>query len=123
MTDLSPDTPAPDRPPGAVLVLSENWTIVDPRDLDDLVEVAVEAEQAGVDTVMLSEHVVMGPQRYLQVVGFTFANCMVKDSNDSFINYFHRYPYHITFLFISSRAGHVSLFADDDGPHSFFRNG
>ena len=27
MTDLSPDTPAPDRPPGAVLVLSENWTI------------------------------------------------------------------------------------------------
>ncbi len=61
MTDHRPDTPAPDRPPGAVLVLSENWTIVDPRDLDDLVQVAVEAEQAGVDTVMLSEHVVMGP--------------------------------------------------------------
>ena len=61
MTDLRPDTPTPDRPPGAVLVLSENWTIVDPRDLDDLVQVAVEAEQAGVDTVMLSEHVVMGP--------------------------------------------------------------
>ena len=46
MTDLYLHT-ATDRPPGAVLVLSENWTIVDPRDLDDLVEVAVEAEQGG----------------------------------------------------------------------------
>jgi probable F420-dependent oxidoreductase len=44
-----------------VLVLSENWTLVSPRDLGALVRMAVEAEEAGIDTVMLSEHVVMGP--------------------------------------------------------------
>src|SRR5438477_5800583 len=43
-----------------VLVLSENWTMVSPRDLPALVRMACEAEQAGVDTVMLSEHVVLG---------------------------------------------------------------
>lgn len=47
-------------PPRLLLVLSENWTIVPPRDLRALVRVAVEAEQAGVDGVMLSEHVVLG---------------------------------------------------------------
>ena len=48
-------------PPRLVLVLSENWTLVSPRDLRALVRMAVEAEEAGIDTVMLSEHVVMGP--------------------------------------------------------------
>ena len=48
-------------PPRLVLVLSENWTLVSPRDLGALVRMAVEAEEAGIDTVMLSEHVVMGP--------------------------------------------------------------
>jgi len=49
------------QPPRIVLVLSENWTLVSPRDLRALVRIAVEAEEAGIDTVMLSEHVVMGP--------------------------------------------------------------
>ncbi|MDX6548005.1 MAG: hypothetical protein QOG33_1555, partial [Gaiellales bacterium] len=44
-----------------VLVLSENWTMTSPRDLPALVRIACQAEQAGVDTVMLSEHVVLGP--------------------------------------------------------------
>jgi probable F420-dependent oxidoreductase len=44
-----------------VMVLSENWTLVSPSDLPALVELAVVAEEAGVDTVMLSEHVVLGP--------------------------------------------------------------
>jgi probable F420-dependent oxidoreductase len=44
-----------------VMVLSENWTLVSPRDLPALVDLAVVAEEAGVDTVMLSEHVVLGP--------------------------------------------------------------
>jgi len=48
-------------PPRLVLVLSENWTLVSPRDLGALVQIAVDAEEAGIDTVMLSEHVVMGP--------------------------------------------------------------
>jgi probable F420-dependent oxidoreductase len=44
-----------------VLVLSENWTLTPPRDLRALVEMAVVAEQAGFDAVMVSEHVVLGP--------------------------------------------------------------
>ena len=45
----------------AVMVLSENWTIVDQGDLGAVVDLAVAAEAAGVDTVMLSEHIVLGP--------------------------------------------------------------
>jgi alkanesulfonate monooxygenase SsuD/methylene tetrahydromethanopterin reductase-like flavin-dependent oxidoreductase (luciferase family) len=48
-------------PPRLVLVLSENWTLTSPRDLRALVRLGVEAEDAGIDTVMLSEHVVLGP--------------------------------------------------------------
>lgn len=46
--------------PRLVLVLSENWTIVPPRELGRLVEMAQVAEEAGFDTVMVSEHVVLG---------------------------------------------------------------
>ncbi len=52
---------APRARPRLVLILSENWTLVSPRDLRDLVRVAVEAEAAGFDAVMVSEHVVLGP--------------------------------------------------------------
>jgi probable F420-dependent oxidoreductase len=44
-----------------VLILSENWTLVPPRDLGGLVELARRAEDAGFDAVMVSEHVAMGP--------------------------------------------------------------
>ena len=47
--------------PRLILVLSENWTLTPPRDLRALVTMAVEAEDAGFDAVMLSEHVVLGP--------------------------------------------------------------
>ena len=47
-------------PPRLVLILSENWTLLDPRDLPSLVTLAVEAEAAGFDAVMVSEHVVLG---------------------------------------------------------------
>jgi alkanesulfonate monooxygenase SsuD/methylene tetrahydromethanopterin reductase-like flavin-dependent oxidoreductase (luciferase family) len=50
--------PAP--PVRLVLVLSENWTLTSPRDLRALVRVAVEAEDAGIDAVMVSEHIVLG---------------------------------------------------------------
>jgi probable F420-dependent oxidoreductase len=43
------------------MVLSENWAITGPRDLRALVRMAVEAEQAGIDAVQVSEHVVLGP--------------------------------------------------------------
>jgi alkanesulfonate monooxygenase SsuD/methylene tetrahydromethanopterin reductase-like flavin-dependent oxidoreductase (luciferase family) len=49
------------RPVKLVLVLSENWTLSSPRDLRGLVRVAVEAEDAGIDAVMVSEHIVLGP--------------------------------------------------------------
>lgn len=47
-------------PPRLVLVLSENHTLVPPRDLRSLVAVAADAERAGFDGVMVSEHVVLG---------------------------------------------------------------
>ena len=48
-------------PPRLVLILSENHTLLRPRDLGGLVDMAVEAEAAGFDAVMVSEHVVLGP--------------------------------------------------------------
>jgi len=47
-------------PPRLVLVLSENHTLVPSRDLGGLVAMAVEAERAGFDGVMVSEHIVLG---------------------------------------------------------------
>jgi probable F420-dependent oxidoreductase len=44
-----------------ILILSENSTLVPPRDLRSLVRIAVNAEDAGFDAVMVSEHVVLGP--------------------------------------------------------------
>src|SRR4051794_20589400 len=44
-----------------VMVLTENWTITSARDLRVLVRLAQQAEDAGVDAVMLSEHIVLGP--------------------------------------------------------------
>jgi alkanesulfonate monooxygenase SsuD/methylene tetrahydromethanopterin reductase-like flavin-dependent oxidoreductase (luciferase family) len=43
------------------LILSENWTMTSGRDLPALVRWAREAEDAGFDAVMISEHVVLGP--------------------------------------------------------------
>ena len=43
------------------LILSENWTMTSGRDLPALVRWAREAEDAGFDSVMLSEHIVLGP--------------------------------------------------------------
>ena len=47
--------------PRLVLILSENWTLVPARDLGALVRIAVQAEEAGFDAAMVSEHVVLGP--------------------------------------------------------------
>lgn len=44
-----------------LLILSENWTMTSGRDLPALVRWAREAEDAGFDAVMLSEHIVLGP--------------------------------------------------------------
>jgi probable F420-dependent oxidoreductase len=43
-----------------LMVLTENDAILDPRDLRAMVDLAVTAEGAGIDGVMLSEHVVLG---------------------------------------------------------------
>jgi probable F420-dependent oxidoreductase len=43
------------------LILSENWTMTSGRDLRSLVRWAREAEDAGFDSVMISEHIVLGP--------------------------------------------------------------
>ena len=47
-------------PPKLILILSENWTLTSSRDLRSIVRFAVEAEDAGFDAVMVSEHVVLG---------------------------------------------------------------
>ena len=47
--------------PKMCLILSENWTMTPGRDLPALVRWAREAEDAGFDSVMISEHVVLGP--------------------------------------------------------------
>jgi hypothetical protein len=44
-----------------VLILTENWTMRPTPDVGDLVRFAVEAERAGLDAVMVSEHIVLGP--------------------------------------------------------------
>lgn len=46
--------------PRMLLVLSENWTMTSGRDLPRLVRWAREAEDAGFDGVMVSEHIVLG---------------------------------------------------------------
>jgi probable F420-dependent oxidoreductase len=43
------------------MILTENHTLVEPNDLRGLVDLAVVAEQAGFDAVMLSEHLALGP--------------------------------------------------------------
>ena len=48
-------------PPKIMMLLSENWTITDGQNLRSLVDWAVMAEQAGVDGVMISEHISLGP--------------------------------------------------------------
>ena len=46
---------------GGLLILTENHTLVSPGDLDGLVEMARAAERAGMDAVMLGDHVCLGP--------------------------------------------------------------
>jgi probable F420-dependent oxidoreductase len=47
--------------PKLVSVLTENWTMVNPRDLRALVRMAQEAEDSGFDMVMVSDHILLGP--------------------------------------------------------------
>jgi probable F420-dependent oxidoreductase len=48
-------------PPRVVMILSENATLWPERDLGALVHASVDAERAGVDAVMFSEHIVLAP--------------------------------------------------------------
>ena len=47
--------------PKMYVILSEIWTMTDPRDLRRIVDYAVEAEKAGFHGVMIGEHIVLGP--------------------------------------------------------------
>jgi probable F420-dependent oxidoreductase len=48
-------------PMKTMLLLTENWEVFDPRDLMSLVKAAQIAEDNGFDGVMVSEHIVLGP--------------------------------------------------------------
>jgi len=54
-------TPHPMTKPRLLMILSENWTLTSGRDLPELVRWARIAEDAGFDAVMISEHIVLGP--------------------------------------------------------------
>jgi probable F420-dependent oxidoreductase len=45
----------------SILLLTENWNLFPARDLQSLVNAARIAEEAGIDGVQLSEHIVLGP--------------------------------------------------------------
>lgn len=47
--------------PGMLMILTENHTLVDPRDMRGLVELARIAEDCGFDAVMVSEQTMLGP--------------------------------------------------------------
>ena len=47
--------------PRMLMILSENWTLTEGTELTELVRWARVAEDAGFDAVMISEHVVLGP--------------------------------------------------------------
>jgi alkanesulfonate monooxygenase SsuD/methylene tetrahydromethanopterin reductase-like flavin-dependent oxidoreductase (luciferase family) len=47
--------------PRLLLILTENQTMRPEPDVGDLVAFAVEAERAGIDGIMVSEHIVLGP--------------------------------------------------------------
>lgn len=47
--------------PRMLMILSENWTLTSGRNLPELVRWAQVAEDTGFDAVMISEHVVLGP--------------------------------------------------------------
>ncbi len=47
--------------PRLLLILTENHTMRPRPDIADLVGFAVQAERAGIDGVMVSEHIVLGP--------------------------------------------------------------
>lgn len=51
----------PSQPLRAMLILTENHTLIPPGDLLGLVQLAQTAERAGMDAVMLSDHVCLGP--------------------------------------------------------------
>jgi alkanesulfonate monooxygenase SsuD/methylene tetrahydromethanopterin reductase-like flavin-dependent oxidoreductase (luciferase family) len=44
-----------------IILLTENWDLFDPRDLSGLIDAARIAEDQGIDGVMVSEHIVLGP--------------------------------------------------------------
>lgn len=47
--------------PGMLMILTENHTMLDPRDMRGLVELARIAEDSGFDAVMVSEQTMLGP--------------------------------------------------------------
>ena len=47
--------------PKLMMILTENHTMLDPRDVRGLVDLALVAEDTGFDAVMVSEQVILGP--------------------------------------------------------------
>src|ERR1700760_1273920 len=59
---MTPMAPAAPRRPKMYLILSEIWTMTDPRDLRRVVDYAVTAERAGFHGVLIGEQIALGPK-------------------------------------------------------------
>lgn len=70
------------RPLKSLMVLSENWTLQPEPSIADLVELAVAAEKAGVDGVMMSDHVVLGPSSGSQGLPFNMRDYAYPGNQD-----------------------------------------
>lgn len=60
-TEREPVSLSRGREPAMMMILTENHTMLDPRDMRGLVELAQIAEECGFDAVMVSEQVILGP--------------------------------------------------------------
>lgn len=84
--------------PNLYLILSETWTMTDPRDLRGFVDHATTAERAGFDGVMVGEHVVMGPNSAFRGVPENPRDWLMAGNQDP------RYPHPGSLVLLSAMA-------------------
>jgi probable F420-dependent oxidoreductase len=90
------------REPKLMMLLSEVWTMTDARDLPALARMAVVAEEAGFDSVMVGEHLVLGPHSDVNGVPENPRDWLAEGNHDP------RYPHPNGLLILSAMAALTS---------------
>ena len=80
------------------VILSENWTMISPRDLDLFVRLAGVVEDAGFDGVMIGEHVAMGPNSAFRGTPENPRDWLMAGNQDP------RYPHPSSLVVLSAMA-------------------